>query len=380
MPRRAVIAVGVASHPVAAAGNTWAFLQWVLGFRELGWEIWMVEALDGAKCIGPDWQPRPFAESANRAHWEAVLERFGLAPCATLLVDGAAANLDDARAFANTADLFLNISGHFRGPALPTPRAVRVYLDLDPAFTQIWAAAYGSDMNFAGHHRHFTVGARFGREGCLAPACGIEWLPTLPPVVLSQWPRADLDAPPRFTTVAHWHGYSWVEWNGVWFKGKSDEFARFLDLPARLPGAVFEIATEIHTHAGELEAFGRAGWRLIDGQQVSSSFDAHAAYIRGSGAEFSAAKGGYVVSRGGWFSDRSVCYLASGRPVVLQSTGIEECVPTGRGLFTCSSLEEAEAACRRVLDDAPAQRAAARELAETHFASGKVIRAMVERL
>jgi hypothetical protein len=376
---KVLIGVGVASHPLAAAGNTWAFLQWVLGFRELGWEVWMMESLGSDRCVDAGWKPCAFAESANGRHWRHVVDRFGLGDSATLLLDGEAANVRTAKRFAADARLFLNISGHFKAPGFRMPRARRVYLDLDPAFTQIWADVYGADMNLTGHDAFFSVGSHLGRDGCVAPTCGIDWLPTLPPVVLAFWPFRSQTGFQRFSTVAHWRGYRWCEWNGNWYKDKGDEFARFVDLPRRV-GARLEIATEIHALGDELRAFSDAGWTLADGPAISRSLECYEAYLADSSAEFSAAKGGYVLSRCGWFSDRSVCYLASGRPVVLQDTGIGRSLPVGKGLHLFSDVDGAASACRRVVDHFAEEQQAARALAETHFASDVVIERMLERL
>jgi hypothetical protein len=377
--RKAVICVGIASHPISAAGNSWAFLQWALGFRELGWDVWIVESIASRGCVDANWKPCSFAESANRMHWDATMSRFGMRERSTLLVDGEAANSPEAQRFGREAEVFLNVSGHFKHDALATPRARRVYLDLDPGFTQIWAEAYGSSMNFAGHDAFFTVGTRLGGPDCRAPTCGIQWQPTFPPVVLKWWPFMPQPSFGKFSTVAHWHGYSWVEWQGEWYKGKGEEFAKFVELPNRAD-ACFEIATETSTHTGELQAFQNAGWRLTDSATVCHSFDGYERFIRDSSAECSAAKGGYVVSHGGWFSDRSVCYLASGRPVVLQDTGISALLPAGAGLHPFRTLEEAAACCQRVIANFQAEQRAARKLAETHFASEVVIGKMLERL
>jgi hypothetical protein len=376
---KAVIGVCVASHPLFAAGNTWAFLQWVLGFRELGWEVWMIEALTSDRCIDAAWHPCPFAESANSRHWRQVVDRFGLADAATLLVDGDAPNVQEAKRFAADADLVLNVSGRLRIPEFRTPRARRVYLDLDPAFTQIWADVYGVDMNFTGHDAFFSVGTRLGREGCLAPTCGIDWMPTLPPVVLRYWPLQPQSGFVSFSTVAHWRGYGWCEWNGRWYKDKAEEFTKLVSLPRRV-GARMEIATEVRALQDELGAFSEAGWTLEDGYAVSRSLECYETYIRDSSAEFSAVKGGYVLSQSGWFSDRSVCYLASGRPVVLQDTGIGRAVPATKGLHLFSDLEGAVTACRTVVEHFSEEQHAARTLAETYFASHLVIERMLERL
>lgn len=380
MKRKAVIGVGIAAYPVSGAGITWLYLQWALGFRELGWDVRLVENLRADKCFDVQWKPCAFEASANRRHWLAVMHRFGFERDATLLLDGKSPDFDGLQRFASDAELVLNISGHLKLPDLATPRARRVYLDLDPAFTQIWAEVYQSDMNFAGHDCFFSVGTRLGREDCRAPTCGIDWQPSLPPVVLSRWPfepQAEFD---RFSTIAHWHGYNWCEWKGEWYKGKSDEFSRFAGLPPRVPRARFEIATEADSLAVEFEAFRTAGWQLTSAPQVCSSLERFGEFVRDSSAEFSAAKGGYVLSQCGWFSDRSVCYLASGRPVVLQETGIGSVLPTGGGFHTFRTMEEAAERCERVARDFRREQQSARDLAEEHFASAKVIGRLLARV
>ncbi|MDX6767218.1 MAG: hypothetical protein SFU85_10560 [Candidatus Methylacidiphilales bacterium] len=378
MPR-IVIAVGFAGHPIAAAGNSWFFLQWVLGFRDLGWEVWLVESLPSAKLIDDRWQPARPGLSANERHWQATLTRYGLHDHATLLIDDQAANLEEARDFAANADVFLNMSGHFRSTVIQFPRAKKVYLDVDPAFTQIWAEVYGSDMNFAGHDVFFTVGSRLGKDDCRAPHLGINWKHTFPPVCLGHWPETRDDDFTRLTTVAHWQGYSWCEWKGEWYTGKSEQFALYREVPQKTQ-VPLEIATEIADNREELQKYAEAGWHLSDARSVCADFPSYEAFIRGSGGEFSAAKGGYVKSRCGWFSDRSVCYLAAGRPVIVESTGLEPDLPPQAGLHYFRTLEEAVRACGTVRENYPAERRGARKLAETVFSSRVVIPKMLEKL
>jgi hypothetical protein len=379
MTQKVVLGVGIASHPVAAGGNSWLFLQWVLGFRDLGWDVWCVEQVRSTSCIDPRWQPCAFADSTNRRHWDGVVRRFELGDCATLFVDDDAPGAAAAQRFAHEADLFVNLSGHFAHPDFPMPRARRAYVDLDPGFTQAWAEVYGADMHLAGHDAFFSVGTRLGETGCRAPTCGIDWQPTFPPVALRHWPFEPQPEFRKFSTVANWGGYGWCEWDGEWYTGKSDEFVKFVDLPRRVPASL-EIATDVHGHAGELRSFREAGWQLADTAVVCASLEGYEHYVRESSAEFTAAKGGYVLSQAGWFSDRSVCYLASGRPVVLQETGVGSKVPVGSGLHTFRTPEEAAACCRRVVGDFAAEQRAARALAERYFASDVVIHAMLSRL
>jgi hypothetical protein len=374
-----VVAVGIASHPISAAGNTWNSLNWALGFRELGWDLWIVEAVKSAGAIDENWKPVPFEDSANLAYWREITTRFDLAPQATLLVDGDAANLAEFRDFAAEADLFLNLSGHFQSDAVEFPRALKIYQDGDPAFTQVWVESYGVDMHFAAHDRFITAGLRLGQPDTFAPTCGIEWLPTFPPVVLKYWPAEFHDTFDRFTSVAHWEGYKASEWRGEWFNGKREEFQIFTEVPRSISGPI-ELATHVAVHEAELGPFREGGWRFVEAAPICATLDAYGAYLRGSSAEFSIAKGGYVLSRAGWFSDRAVCYAASGRPLVAQDTGVGDALPVGAGFHSFRTPAEAVAACERVIADFPAQQRAARALAEEYFDSAKVISRLLDRL
>jgi hypothetical protein len=374
-----VVAVGIASHPISAAGNTWNSLNWALGFRELGWDVWLVESIASDRCVDAQWQRVPVEQSANLAYWREITARFDLQDRATLLVDGAAANLDALRDFAAEADLFLNLSGHFKSDAVQFPKALKIYQDGDPAFSQVWAESYGVDMNFAAHDRFITAGLRLGQPDVFSPTCGIEWIPTFPPVVLKYWPAEFHEAFDRFTSVAHWEGYKSSEWRGEWFHGKREEFLKFTDVPQRVSRPI-ELATHVSAHEAELGPFREGGWQFVEAAPICATLDAYGEYIRGSSAEFSIAKGGYVISRAGWFSDRAVCYAASGKPLVAQDTGVGEALPRGEGFHSFRTPEEAIAACERVIADYPAQKRAARALAEEYFDSAKVITRLLNRL
>ncbi len=374
-----VIGVGIAAQPISAVGIAWTALNWPLGFRELGWEVWVVEGLDSSKCVDLEWNSVPFEGSANEAHWGTMMGAFGLEGCSTLLVDGVAANLEELRDFAAEADVFLNYSGHFKSPEVEFPKAVKVYLDGDPAFSQAWVESYDCDMNFAAHDRFVTVGTTWDSSDRFAADCGIEWVPTFPPVTLRYWPFEPLNGFGRFTTIAHWEGYKNSEWGGKWLTGKREEFQRFVDVPRSVSKPI-ELAMSVWDHRSELGPFREAGWELREAREVCSSLDAYAAFLRGSSAEFSVAKGGYVLSRAGWFSDRSVCYAALGRPLVLQDTGVSALLPEGAGYFPFTTPREAVAACERVVGDFANQQRAARRLAEEFFASEVVLTKLLERV
>jgi len=379
MSGKIVIAVGVAAQPISAVGITWTGMNWPLGFRDLGWDVWIVESLAGGRCVDPHWNNVPAPQSANVAHWNRMMSAFDFQDRSTLLIDDQAGNLPDFRDFAAGADIFLNLSGHYRSKAAEFPKAIKVYHDGDPAFSQIWTECYACDMNFAAHDRFVTVGTRWKTPTRFAPDCGIEWIPAFPPVTLSYWPFAPQETFDRFTTIAHWEGYKNVEYKEQWFCGKREEFIRMLDVPSRVSRPI-ELAMDVHAHEWELPPFRDKGWLFVESSGPCSTLDAYASYIRNSSAEFSVAKGGYVLSNGGWFSDRSVCYAAMGRPLVLQDTGVSALLPCGEGYHPFRTPDEAAAACERVIGDFPNQQRLARRLAEEVFNSRVVLPDLLNRL
>ena len=378
MPR-IVIGVGIAGYPVSAAGNTWCYLQWMLGFRAAGWDVRLVEDIPASKCI--DWQgaPSPFEGSANQGHWERTMREFKMEGKATLLVDGESPDKAELLDFAAGADLFLNICGHFKNKAVMKSAKRRIYLDLDPAFTQIWAKVYGVDMNFADHDLFFTIGTLLNNADCRAPKLDMEWKTTLPPVSLDYWTCDTLPKSDAFTTMTHWYGYGAVEYDGQWYGNKSEEFEKIIGLPGRTRARI-EIATDLTTSQDEHGAFTRAGWRLIKAAPLNEPWQRYRDYLADSRGEFCVAKNGYVRSRCGWFSDRSACYLAMGRPVVLQDTGWNEVLPEGDGLLSFQDMDSAARALDRVLEDEERHRRAARKIAEDHLEARKVVLALLSKI
>ena len=379
MPRRALIGVGIANHPLHAAGNTWAFLQWVLAFREAGWDVWMVEDLAGAKLIDREKKPCASLEtSANLAHWNATVDEFGLRGRATLLVDGAAPGKHELLTFARDAEFFFNISGHFHQADVLAAVPHRVYVDLDPAFTQIWAEVYRSPMNLEPHDIFMSIGGRLGRADCRAPLAGRNWLPLGVPVALEHFTLPNLAQPGDvWTTFTHWYGYPAVEYEGQWYGNKSEEFDKLDHLPKRT-AAQLEIATDLNADDPAFTRFTAGGWRLVDARPLNSPWQRYRDYAAQSRGEFCVAKNGYVKSRCGWFSDRSAMYLALGRPVILQDTGWPEFYPEGEGLLAFTDEESALAALAKVERDPVRHAKAARAIAEKHCAGPVVVNRFLE--
>lgn len=376
MSRRSlnILVSGMIAADPWQGGATWAVLQYVLGFRRLGHHVWFVEPVPSEQ-IAPGAR---LSDSRNVPYFRSIVAQFGLEDHAALLLDGsretAGMSYESICEIAGRCDLLINISGMLTDPAITGPIPCRVYLDLDPAFNQLWHAVQGIDMRFDGHTHFVTVGSEIGKPGCTVPTCGRTWIPTLQPVVLQQWSVASIrpehDA---LTTIANWRGYGSIEHDGIFYGQKAHSFRKFLDLPMRT-NRRFMPAIAIHPdETKDLAALTSNNWHLVDPADVAGTPDAYRDFVRGSWGEIGIAKSGYVASRCGWFSDRSVCYLASGRPVLAQDTGFSQSLPIGRGLIGFNTTEEALAGIEAFESDYPAHARAARDIAEEFFDSNKVL-------
>lgn len=379
-----VIVGGALANKAGNGGNAWSRLSWTLGFQQLGFDVCFVEQIRADLCLDAEGRPTSLADSVQAGYFRSVTERHGLAGRSTLLADdGQHVGLtrEELAARARGAALLFNLSGHLADPELRDGPRCRVYYDDDPGFTQFWQAQGTGGSRLEGHDFHFTLGANIGTPACDIPTAGIRWRATRPPVVLSEWPGQPPRSFDRFTTVASWRGaFGTVQHGGRTFGQKAHEFRRFADLPRRSPHA-FEVALQIHpADQRDADALQAAGWRIVDPVRASHSPAAFRDYVHGSGAEFSVAQGMYVDTHSGWFSDRTVRYLASGRPALVQDSGFGRHLPTGTGLLTFRTLDEAVAGAEQVVRDYPAHCRAARRIAEEHFASDVVIRRLAAEI
>jgi hypothetical protein len=265
------------------------------------------------------------------------------------------------------------VSGNLRSAPVRERFRRAAYVDLDPGYTQIWAAQ-GLDPGLAGHDAYFTVGLRVGASDCAIPTNGIRWRPLPPPVVLAEWSQTGSLESERFTTVASWRGgYGPVTFGGRTFGVKAHEFRKLASLPDHAPGD-YELALDLHpADERDRSLLEEHGWRLVDPGAVAGTPAAFRRYVAGSCAEFSVAQGIYVETACGWFSDRSAKYLACGKPVLVQDTGVGRALPVGEGLVTFRTLDEAVAGAERILADPTAHRRAARSLAEEHLDAERVL-------
>jgi len=357
----------------------------VLGLRRLGFDVVFVEQIGCGNCVDAAGVPTLFDRSENLAYFRATMEAFGLAESSALICgDGEQVHglpLGELTRRAADNRLLLNISGHLTHPDLLGRTKCKVYYDDDPGFTQFWQAAADAGARLTGHDFFFTIGANIGASDCPIPTGGIPWRHIRPPVVLEEWPACAPRSFDRFTTVASWRGpYGPVQHEGRKYGLKVHEFRKFFDLPGR-SGRAFEIALNIHpSEVKDLEALRAHGWRIVDPRTAADTPEAFRRYVQTSGAEFSVAQGVYVETNSGWFSDRTVRYLASGRPALVQETGFRRHLPTGEGLVSFLTIEEALSGVERICRDYARHCRAARRLAEEYFDSDKVIRRLLAEI
>jgi hypothetical protein len=380
MERLKILLSGMVAGDPWQGGATWAVLQYLLGLRRLGHDVLLVEPVKSGSIRTSG---STLAASEN-ARYFSRLRFIGEGSGSALVLAGTEETVGKRYGavveFAREADLLLDISGMLgHEERLVEAIPVRAFVDLDPGFNQVWHES-GEDMGLDAHNRFVTVGQAIGAATCPVPTCGVTWIPTLPPVVLEHWaPTAD---PGRdaFTTVGHWRSYGSIEHGGIRYGQRAHSLRELVSLPAQTR-ARFQLALGIHRDEiqdiGALEA---AGWELLDPLEVAGTPDGYRDFIRESKAELGVAKSGYAASRCGWFSDRSACYLASARPVVAQDTGFSDFLPTGEGLISFSTVDEAAAGVEEVEGEWERHSRAARSLAEEHLDSDKVLGRLLDRL
>jgi hypothetical protein len=372
-------------------GVAWDYVQYVLGFAALGWDAIYLEDTGAWPVYQDGYQDC----SLNVAHIAATMERFGLADRWAYrdAISGECFGLSNSalREFCRTADVFLNLScsAMLRDEYATIP--VRALVDTDPMFTQI---QYLSGRSLEGgpsgmrqliedHTHRFTLGASVGSAYCQIPTLDLHWHPTRPPIVLKLWDATDppIGTPSCYSTVMNWRVVDDVEFEGQQWGQKDVEFLRFLRLPGRVPEIPLGVAVS-QTPGTEfpLEAARDAGWIVLDPALCAYDALSYQEFIVASRGEFSVAKQTYVKANTGWFSCRSVCYLASGRPVVTQDTTWSRLLPSGRGLIAFHDEETAVEALRQVEADPKAHSKAARAIAEEHFDSKVVLSEMLAQM
>jgi Glycosyl transferases group 1 len=382
-PRKTILLLHLAGQ-VPLAGFAWQALHYMLGLRRLGHDVWYIED-SGA----PPYDPRRQAPGAdcryNVAFLRNMMERFDLGDRWAYWDRGAGEwhglSGEAVRALYGKADALLNLSGatHLREEHLACP--VRILVDTDPGYEQTRLAEGDAEAarTLDAHTHLFTYGENLGRADCTIPLGGRRWRATRPPVLLDLWDAGCIAAGPFFTSVATWENKGRdVAISGETYRwSKHVNFLRFLELPRRtLQPCRLAMAPANEGVAAQIR---EAGWDLVDPVPISADMQPYRDFIVTSRGEFTVAKDIYVRGRTGWFSDRSVCYLAAGRPVVTQDTGFSKLIPSGKGLYAFSSLEEIREAIARINHDYERECHAAREIAHEFFDADRVLRELLRQ-
>jgi hypothetical protein len=362
-------------------GLAWHYLQYVMGLAALGHEVLYLEDSDDYdSCYDPALNERTTNPTYGLAFADDAFRGVGLGGCwafhdsHTMRWFGPRA--DRVPEFCRTADVCLNISG--MNPIRPWVESipVRVLIDTDPAFTQIKHLTDDDASQLA--HRHnvfFTFAENLPAGRSEVPDDGLPWQATRQPVVLDAWPVVPAPKDGKYTSVLLWESYDARQYGGREYGLKAQSFGPYVMLPKRT-GPIFELAMGSPTSPGEY--FQEVGWGVIDPLEPTRDPWSYQRYIQGSRAEFGVAKHAYVVSRSGWFSERSAGYLASGRPVIVQDTGFSDWLPTGHGVLPFSNPDEVIAAIASVEADYERHCRAAREVAQSHFEAGGVLTKLLE--
>lgn len=366
-------------------GYVWQALHYLKGFERLGCEVFFYEeTAHFSEAFDPISGETGTTYEYGCGQIASVLERFGLANrwafWDTWNDRYYGMSEEQTNRVFTEADVFVNLAGVNRLGSRPRPPAC-LYIDIDPAFTQIRLESGDAGLRelLAEHDLHFTFGENIGSERSPLPTGGIRWRPARPVVLCDLWENALRPASGAFSTIGKWDAAG----RDVVFRGeryewrKSREWMKFIELP-RQSGERFDLAMDVSSVPADLERLVACGWTVRDPFGVSKSVDAYRTYIQESKGEFSAAKDMNVRLRSGWFSDRSACYLAAGRPVVVQDTGFGDVLPTGLGLFAVSGIEDALEAVASIRADYGAQCRAARDLARKYFEPEATLRPMLE--
>jgi len=377
--------VGV--YPVG--GVAWDYLQYAIGLSQLGHDvvyhedtqIWPYHPIENQPVESGNYSAEYIArffqtyapELAGRWHYRHLgTESFGLSEL-------------EFRRFAESADLFLNVSAANHLPEYLAPGCVKAFLDTDPGYNQIvlserpsWATNGGWwEDQFRQHDRYLTYAENIGKTDCLVPQLGVDWITTRMPVVLSLWNRMPANSGGPWSTIMTWNAFRGpLTYGGREYGSKDREFPKIAALPQRssLP---FVIAVG---GPAPLAALTQQGWNVVSAPEATLTPESYRHFIAESRGEVSIAKNVYVAMKTGWFSTRTACYLASGRPAIVQDTGFSKYIPANAGLVAFDDIDEASNAVDEVESNYQKHCQAARELAEAYFSSDKILTQMLENI
>jgi hypothetical protein len=385
---RVIVTGLVGLHPVG--GVAWDYLQYLLGFARLGHDVyyhedtwsWPYHPLEKSHTADPGYSARYIGEFFRRYAPE-LGQRWHYFHLHESSHGMSRAAFDRV---ARSADLFVNVSGASLLPESLAPGCIKIFLDTDPGYNQIVLSekpAWSENVErwcalVADHDVHFTYAENIDGDDCQVPKAGYRWVTTRMPVVTELWERIARPPPPSgapWTTIMTWNAFKGpLLYRGREYKSKGAEFKKFLSLPGRVDSPM---KVAVGGKKAPFEQLHRHGWQVQDGPTATLTPQSYQALIGGSRGEFSTAKHVYVATRSGWFSCRSACYLAAGRPVVVQDTGFSGFIPTGEGILPFTNLSEAAEAVREAEGNFERHSKSARDVAAAEFAAEKVLERML---
>jgi hypothetical protein len=381
MPTVVLSAFNVAGFP-DGGGHFWVYLQYVLGLRQLGCDVYWLESFLT--------KGRAEREAAALATFRARMEQYGLGRNHILyLTHSQEGNgsfptefLEPTRAEAEAVfektDLLLNF--HYAiSPALLARFRRTALVDIDPGLLQFWISR--GQLHVPQHHCYFTTGETVGRPGSRIPDTGLPWCRIRPSVCLDQWPAVFEPRSEAFTTISNWDSSDWiVDQEETYENTKRVAFLEFADLP-RLTPQPLELALFLRwdRDLAEQRDLEQRGWRIRHSRNVAATPEMYQHYIQTSRGEFSCAKRSCMKFQNAWVSDRTLCYLASGKPAVVQDTGPSDCLPNGEGMFRFSTPSEAARAFDLINKDYEKHSRAARQIAETWFDAKSTLKGLLEQ-
>jgi hypothetical protein len=363
-------------------GNlSWA-LQHILGLKDLGHDVYFVEKwVYEDSCYDAGQKVMSNDCTYGLKVVGDLFKRYGLEGKWCFVQKGEiyhGLSRKEIEEVFRTADVYIDFGANNAWAEEALSSASRVWIDGDPGFTQFRLSNnLAQGIPVPAFDYYYTNGKNVGRDGNVIPTAGIKWRHFYSPVVTRLF---DVQVPPRravFSTVMNWQSFEPIRFNGVTYGHKDIEFAKIMELP-RL--AKFPMEVAVSGNNVPHKQLAANGWTVKNGHDVTISFDSFQHYLYAAKAEFSICKNVYVATRSGWFSDKSVAYLASARPVILQDTGFIEHLPTGEGLLAFSTLEEAKDAIENVSRDYRQHAKKAREIAIEYFESKKALQQLLDEL
>lgn len=368
------------------AGVTYQFLHYLIGLRRLGYDPYYIED-SGRWIYDPHLNDLSPEASGNIEAVLPALKQHGFDDRWAFrgnYPDGKCYGLTESQILQlyHDADAFLNVTGaqEIREEHHACKR--RIYVESDPFASQVKVARGDEGMiaTLAAHDTLFTFAENLGAPDCGVPVKEFDWQPTRQPVVLELWGNPHFPNPKAaYNTITTWHNKGKdIAWGGdTWYWTKDREFEKFLDLPRRRSNVAFEMAATVDDNVRR--RLHEHDWRQVSSLEMSRDIDVYRNYIQQSRGEFTVARDQYVRPNTGWFSDRSACYLAAGRPVITQESGFSKFLPAGKGLFGFRTMDDILKAVDAIESDYEGNRRAAREIAAEYFAAEKVVGSLMER-